>query len=201
MKNEMKSEEKADAAYGNFEWHTVKAVENLKKHKISFEEAAEVFNDPFFILFNNPDHSFDEERFIIIGMSEKSRYLFVSFSERERIRIISARELTAKERRDYENKNRSFDDELREEYNLDDLEIKKLGDGWKDNAHTTWAVCIDSKNDKFVPLKLYKIEIYPGLSRAKAIAENGCEVFCPTDWFIPVEFEKNAASIFEEVAL
>jgi hypothetical protein len=98
-------------------------------------------------------------------------------------------------------KNRNYDDELREEYNLDDLEIKKLGNGWKDSAKTTWAVCIDSKNSNFVPLKLYKIEIYPALSRAKAIAENGREVFCPTGWFIPVEFEKNAASIFEKVAL
>ncbi len=104
----MKGKKSADVAYGNFEWHTAKALANLKKHKISFEEAAEVFDDPFFILFNDPDHSFDEERFIIIGMSENPVIYSHAFSERERIRIISARELTTRERRDYENKKPKF---------------------------------------------------------------------------------------------
>ena len=104
----MKLEKPADVVFGDFEWDAGKAEGNIKKHKVSFEEATSVFADPFLIIFNDPDHSFDEQRFIIIGMSEKFRYLFVSFAERERTRIISARELTAREKREYENKKPKF---------------------------------------------------------------------------------------------
>jgi hypothetical protein len=97
-------------------------------------------------------------------------------------------------------KNRNSEDGLREEYNIDDLEIKDLGAGWERNSEKTWAVCINSKNTLFVLLKLYKIEIYPTLSRAKAKAENGEEIFCPQDWFLPVKLEKKAISLFEKVA-
>lgn len=105
----MKRERNTDIIYNDFEWSKQKAAANLKKHKIAFEEATTVFDDPFFIIFKDPDHSFREQRFIIIGVSDKLRYLFVCFAVREnRTRIISARELTVKERKDYENKRQKF---------------------------------------------------------------------------------------------
>lgn len=105
----MKRKQNTDVIFNDFEWNKEKAEENFKKHKITFEEAATIFDDPFFIIFNDPEHSFRERRFIIIGLSDKLHYLFVSFAEREsRTRIISARELTANERNDYENKRQKF---------------------------------------------------------------------------------------------
>ena len=105
----MKRKLNTDVIFNDFEWNKEKAEENFKKHKVTFEEAATVFDDPFFIAFKDPEHSFQERRFIIIGLSDKLRYLFVSFAERaSRTRIISARELTAKERKDYENKKQKF---------------------------------------------------------------------------------------------
>ena len=87
----------------NFRWDQEKAKRNLQKHGVSFTEAATVFGDPFSIVFGDPDHSTQEDRFLIVGHSYKNRLLIVSFTERENhIRIISARKLTAKERRDYE---------------------------------------------------------------------------------------------------
>jgi uncharacterized DUF497 family protein len=86
-----------------FEWDPKKAKQNLKKHKTSFDEASTVFNDDLSITFPDPDHSEDEDRLIIIGMSEKKRLLMVAHVDREeRLRIISARELTRTERKDYE---------------------------------------------------------------------------------------------------
>lgn len=105
----MKRKHETDVIYNDFEWNEEKAEKNFKKHKVTFEEAAAIFDDPFFIIFKAPKHSFQEPRFIIIGMSDKLRPLFVSFVERDsRTRIISARELTAKERKDYENKRQPF---------------------------------------------------------------------------------------------
>lgn len=86
-----------------FEWDDEKALSNLAKHGVSFEEAATVFGDFLSLTFDDPDHSFDEKRFITIGSSEKGRLLFVSHTDREdAIRIISARELTRGERKMYE---------------------------------------------------------------------------------------------------
>jgi uncharacterized DUF497 family protein len=105
----VKRKHDTDVIYNDFEWNRQKAEENFKKHKVTFEEAVTVFADPFFIIFKDPAHSFRERRFIIIGLSDKLRYLFVSFAERaSRTRLISARELTAKERKDYENKRQKF---------------------------------------------------------------------------------------------
>ena len=74
-----------------------------QKHGVSFTEASTVFGDPFSIVFADPDHSTEEERFLIVGHSYKERLLIVSFTERSHhIRIISARKLTAREQRDYE---------------------------------------------------------------------------------------------------
>ena len=86
-----------------FEWDAGKASENLKKHGVAFEEALTVFADPLARIFDDPDHSEDERRELIIGHSANERLLLVSFTEREpRTRIVGAREATAHERRDYE---------------------------------------------------------------------------------------------------
>jgi uncharacterized protein len=89
----------------NFDWHKDKARTNLTKHGVSFDEAKTVFDDPFFIDFYDPDHSKDEERYIIVGQSQQRRLLVVSYTERQRvIRLISAREATRLERDAYEEK-------------------------------------------------------------------------------------------------
>lgn len=86
-----------------FEWDREKAKKNLRKHKVSFDEAITVFYDPLLATFNDPDHSTDEERLIAIGYSSRSRLLVVSYTERGKtIRIISARPATAHERKRHE---------------------------------------------------------------------------------------------------
>ncbi len=89
-----------------FEWNPEKAAKNLRVHKISFDEAATVFSDPLSKTVYDPSHSLDEDRYITIGTSYRSRALMLAHTERNnRIRIISARELTSKERHDYETGN------------------------------------------------------------------------------------------------
>lgn len=86
-----------------FEWDKKKAKSNLKKHKVGFDEAAEVFNDPLSITILDPLHSEDEERFTDIGITKKKRLLVVSYTERgSKIRIITCREATVAERKKYE---------------------------------------------------------------------------------------------------
>lgn len=86
-----------------FEWDPAKAAANLRKHGISFNEAATVFGDTLGTTALDPDHSADEHRYITVGFSSKGRPLMVAHAERrERIRIISARKLTQSERRVYE---------------------------------------------------------------------------------------------------
>jgi uncharacterized protein len=86
-----------------FEWGRHKATRNLIKHGVTLEEAATVFGDPLSDTFNDPDHSAEERRFIIVGVSEKGRMLVVAHAdEGEVIRIISAREPTRRERGFYE---------------------------------------------------------------------------------------------------
>lgn len=86
-----------------YEYDPEKAAANLRKHKVSFAEAASVFLDPLALTFSDPDHSDVGDREITIGMSSKQRVLFVSHCERgDRIRIISARRATSKERLHYE---------------------------------------------------------------------------------------------------
>ncbi len=85
------------------EWDKNKAATNLKKHRISFDEARTVFSDPLARIFDDEEHSADEPREIIIGHSIARRLLLVSFTERgEVIRIISARRATKQERKEYE---------------------------------------------------------------------------------------------------
>ncbi len=87
-----------------FEWDAGKATVNLRKHKVSFDEATTVFNDPLAVIFDDTDHSALERREIIIGHSIRRQLLLVCFSEGERnvVRIFSARALTKAERKDYE---------------------------------------------------------------------------------------------------
>lgn len=86
-----------------FEWDENKAASNLVKHKILFEEAMTVFDDPLAATINDPDHSFEEMRFITIGMSLANRLLVVSHTiDQESVKIISVRKTTARERRNYE---------------------------------------------------------------------------------------------------
>jgi len=86
-----------------FEWDEEKAAANKKKHRVTFEEAATVFADPLAAIFDDEAHSDEEQREIIVGHSDKNRLLLVSFTERAgAIRIISARQATKRERRDYE---------------------------------------------------------------------------------------------------
>ena len=86
-----------------FAWDDDKARSNLEKHDVSFEEAQTVFDDRFAGIRTDPDHSVGEVREIIVGYSEKERLLLVSFTQRVGIiRIISARLLTRRERKAYE---------------------------------------------------------------------------------------------------
>lgn len=86
-----------------FEWDANKAIVNLLKHAVSFDEAKTVFDDPLYVDFYDPDHSDDEDRYIIIGQSQQGRLLFVSYAEsRNGTRIISAREATRREKVTYD---------------------------------------------------------------------------------------------------
>jgi uncharacterized protein len=85
------------------EWDPEKAAANLRKHGVSFEEAATVLSDPLSVTLPDPDHSQQEQRYLLLGRSSFGRPLIVSHSEEdERVRIISARAMTPKERRSYE---------------------------------------------------------------------------------------------------
>ena len=86
-----------------FEWDPVKAAENVRKHVVTFDEASTVFGDPLALLMVDPDHSEEEQRYVLLGMSKTQRLLVVAFAERPpRTRLISARRATRQERRRYE---------------------------------------------------------------------------------------------------
>ncbi len=86
-----------------FEWDPKKADINLRKHGVSFQEATTVFGDTLSITVFDSEHSIEEKRYIIVGRSHRDRLLMVLYTERDdRIRIISTRSLTRKERKTYE---------------------------------------------------------------------------------------------------
>jgi uncharacterized DUF497 family protein len=86
-----------------FEWDPLKARLNLRKHRVSFAEAATVFGDTLSITIYDPDHSVDEERYLTVGSSRRGRLLIVAHADRgDRVRIVSARGLTSSEREAYE---------------------------------------------------------------------------------------------------
>jgi len=87
-----------------FEWDRDKEKQNIRKHKISFDEAVTVFYDPLSATFHDPDHSMTEDRFITVGHSPQGRLLVVSHTERgNAIRIISERPAMISERKRHEN--------------------------------------------------------------------------------------------------
>jgi uncharacterized protein len=86
-----------------FEWDAPKSIANVRKHGVSFEEAATVFGDPLALTFADPDHSISEARFVTIGQLHQDLLLIVAHIERgQMIRIISARRATRQERTIYE---------------------------------------------------------------------------------------------------
>ena len=86
-----------------FEWDAEKAEANLQKHGVSFDQAATVFFDPLSLTIPDPLHSGEESRFVTTGLSQQQSHLVVMHTERgERIRIISARPATPRERKKYE---------------------------------------------------------------------------------------------------
>ena len=86
-----------------FEWDPVKAALNSSKHGVSFSDAATVFGDPLAVTYFDPSHSDDEDRFITIGYSAGGKLLIVSHTDRgEHTRIISARQATSREKKQYE---------------------------------------------------------------------------------------------------
>ena len=86
-----------------FEWDEAKARENLKKHKVGFDEGKTIFNDPFLLTFPDIDTAGAEERYVNIGLSIRDRVLVLIHTERQgRIRIISCRKASPRERRHYE---------------------------------------------------------------------------------------------------
>ena len=88
-----------------FEWDPNKNKSNINKHGVGFEEAESVFYDYDAIIIPDPEHSFEEERFLILGMTANLRLLVVCHcyrSEESVIRIISARRATNSERKQYE---------------------------------------------------------------------------------------------------
>lgn len=88
-----------------FEWDPVKAAANLKKHGVSFEEASTAFWDDDALVIDDPDHSLDEERFVLLGLSSNVRLVTVVHcfrGEGDIIRIISARRATPGEQSSYE---------------------------------------------------------------------------------------------------
>ena len=87
----------------DFEWDDTKAESNERKHGVSFAEAVTVFADPLSLTGYDPGHSDDEDRYITMGTSLEGRLLVVSHTDREdKVRLISAREASRRERRDYE---------------------------------------------------------------------------------------------------
>lgn len=86
-----------------FEWDPDKDLLNQSAHGVSFEEASTVFGDPFALTIDDPDHSLDESRYLTTGYSTRQRLTIVSHTDRDaRVRIITARQVTPAERRDYE---------------------------------------------------------------------------------------------------
>ncbi len=86
-----------------FEWDPNKAKINLERHGVSFDEASTAFQDPLSLTIDDPLHTEDEERFILMGLSHKNRMLVVVHTERgDNIRMISARKMTKQERKYYE---------------------------------------------------------------------------------------------------
>jgi uncharacterized protein len=103
-----------------FEWDSAKAAANIKKHRVSFDEAVTVFYDPLAATFEDPDHSEDESRLVTVGYSARRRLLVECRVERGAVtRLITARRATARERSVMKAKTTVSSDEMRAEYDFD----------------------------------------------------------------------------------
>ena len=103
MDSERNPGDESDAAGINFEWHPPKAAANLKKHKVSFDEAKTIFGDKKHLVFPDRVHSYEEERYLAIGKSDEGNLITLCFTERgPKLRLISARLAEPWERREYE---------------------------------------------------------------------------------------------------
>lgn len=124
-------------------------MSNLKKHGVSFAEAASVFCDPLSLTFPDPDHSEDEERFITIGMSEAGRVLLFAHADRAgAIRIISARKANRAERNYYEE---NGNDDVRPEYDLSAMKTGVKGKYAGEYAKGTNLVLLEKDVADFFP--------------------------------------------------
>ena len=86
-----------------FDWDPAKAAANERKHGVGFPEAATAFADPLSVTVDDPRHSVEEDRYVLFGRSDQGRLLAVMHTDRgTAIRIISAREMTPQERREYQ---------------------------------------------------------------------------------------------------
>ena len=86
-----------------FEWDRRKAILNIKKHGVSFEDAATAFGDPLSVTIHDPKHSDDEDRFLLLGETQDKKLVVVAHTDRkDTIRLINARPATRQERKDYE---------------------------------------------------------------------------------------------------
>jgi uncharacterized DUF497 family protein len=86
-----------------FEWDRRKAVLNIKKHGVSFEDAATAFGDPLSVTIHDPKHSDDEDRFLLLGETQDKKLVVVAHTDRkDTIRLINARPATRQEREDHE---------------------------------------------------------------------------------------------------
>jgi hypothetical protein len=87
----------------SIEWDPVKAAANARKHRVTFDEAQTVLGNPLSITGSDPDHSYEESRYLAVGPSKVGRILVVAFTDRgSAVRLISARRATRRERRSYE---------------------------------------------------------------------------------------------------
>ena len=86
-----------------FEWDRRKAILNIKKHGVSFEDAATAFGDPLSVTIHDPKHSDDEDRFLLLGETQDKKLVVVAHTDRkDTIRLINARPAARQEREDYE---------------------------------------------------------------------------------------------------
>jgi len=86
-----------------FEWDRRKAILNIKKHGVSFEDAATAFGDPLSVTIHDPKHSNDEDRFLLLGETQDKKLVVVAHTDQKyTIRLIMARPATRQERKDYE---------------------------------------------------------------------------------------------------
>jgi uncharacterized DUF497 family protein len=106
MDSDQDERDEGDLADLEFEWHPRKAAANLKKHKVSFDEAKTIFGDKKNLVVPDRVHSDEEERYLALGRSDQGRLITLSFTERgSKLRLISARLMEPWERREYENAN------------------------------------------------------------------------------------------------